>query len=586
MARILGIESSCDETAVAIVEDGRKVLANAVSSQMAKHALYGGVVPELAAREHLTAVEKVCAEALAQADLTMEDVDAVAVTHAPGLVPALLVGLNFAKGLADAWKKPLIGINHFIAHIYGAFLEDEELDFSDPALYPMVALVVSGGHTSIVRISMNGCAEVLGTTIDDAAGEALDKGAKLLNLGYPGGPVIERLSRGGDPKRFTFPRSLTGTAGKGLDKENRYNFSFSGVKTSLLYHTSKYANTPDGLLEGELLRDTLASYQEAVADVLCMKAFDAVKESNAGSAVLCGGVACNSRLRELFAERCPKNVRKVIAQKKYCTDNGAMVAALAYHYYKAELFQDQSLDAVARLPRITRVPFGREGENIKPEPGCVVFDLDGTLVNTLPDISAGVNFVRKHFSLSPLPVPKIASYTGEGVKNLITRSLSDAPEVDLEEAVKIMKQYYVDHSAEYAYIYEGVKEGLQLLRENNWKIALFSNKTREGAQSTLKSFGLLDLFDLVVGDGEGFPLKPGKEAVEHILHTLGCKKENSWIVGDNWTDLECGKNAGLESCFMEYGFGERKNRSFTISAASVPAMIQQILAGAGGRKQD
>ena len=487
MARILGIESSCDETAVAIVEDGRKVLANAVSSQMAKHALYGGVVPELAAREHLTAVEKVCAEALSQAGLTMKDVDAVAVTHAPGLVPALLVGLNFAKGLAGAWKKPLIGINHFLAHIYGAFLEDDTLDFSDPSLYPMIALVVSGGHTSIVRISMDGCAEVLGTTIDDAAGEALDKGAKLLNLGYPGGPVIERLAKGGDPKKFAFPRSLTGTAGKGLDKENRYNFSFSGVKTSLLYHTSKYANTPDGLLEGEILHDTLASYQEAVADVLCIKAFDAVKESNAGSAVLCGGVACNSRLRELFAERCPKNVRQVIAQKKYCTDNGAMVAALAYHYFKAGLFQDQSLDAVARLPRITHVPFGREEDSSCPEPGCVVFDLDGTLVNTLPDIAAGVNTVRKHFSLSPLPVSKIGSYTGEGVRTLLTRSLADAPQADLEEAIALMKQYYIDHSADYSYTYEGVKEGLQLLRENGWKTALFSLIRRKQAMRSTGS---------------------------------------------------------------------------------------------------
>ena len=580
MAIILGIESSCDETAVAIVENGRKVLANAVSSQMAKHALYGGVVPELAAREHLTAVEKVCSEALAQAGMSMEDVDAVAVTHAPGLVPALLVGLNFAKGLADAWKKPLIGINHFIAHIYGAFLEEEDLDFSDPSLYPMVALVVSGGHTSIVRISMDGCAEVLGTTIDDAAGEALDKGAKLLNLGYPGGPVIERLSQGGDPKRFAFPRSLTGAAGRGLDPENRYNFSFSGVKTSLLYHTSKYANTPDGLLEGELLRDTLASYQEAVADVLCIKAFDAVKESNAGSAVLCGGVACNSRLRELFAQRCPENVRQVIARKKYCTDNGAMVAALAYHYYKAGIFQDQSLDAVARLPRITQVPFGREENAPKPEPGCVIFDLDGTIINSLPDIAAGVNSVRKFFGLSPLPQSKIAALTGNGVHDLMSRSLADKPDVDLEKAVALMQQYYIDHGTDYSFPYEGVQEGLALLRKNNWKTALFSNKPAPGARAILRNFGLLDSFDLIIGGGEGFPLKPDGAAIVHILEKLGTPKENSWMVGDNWTDLDSGKNAGVRSCFAEYGFGERKKSAFTISAASFPAIVRMILASA------
>ena len=358
MARILGIESSCDETAVAIIEDGRKVISNIVSSQMAKHALYGGVVPELAAREHLTAIEKVCEEALKTAEMKMEDVDAVAVTHAPGLVPALLVGLNFAKGLASAWNKPLIGINHFLAHIYGAFIEAEDLNFADPALYPMAALVVSGGHTSIVIIHSDGNAEVIGTTIDDAAGEALDKGAKMLNLGYPGGPVIERLAKGGDGKRFHFPRSLTGTSGKGLDPENRFNFSFSGLKTALLYHAKKYA--PDGNtenIEGELLTDTLASYQEALTDVLCSKLFDAVKLYRAGSAVLCGGVACNSVLREKFEKKCPGHVRCIIAPKKFCTDNAAMVAALAYHYYKAGKYSSLTLDALARLPKLTHVPF-------------------------------------------------------------------------------------------------------------------------------------------------------------------------------------------------------------------------------------
>ena len=358
MARILGIESSCDETAVAIIENGRKVISNIVSSQMAKHALYGGVVPELAAREHLTAIEKVCEEALKNAEMKVEDVDAIAVTHAPGLVPALLVGLNFAKGLASAYNKPLIGINHFLAHIYGAFIEAEDLDFADPALYPMAALVVSGGHTSIVIIHSDGNAEVIGTTIDDAAGEALDKGAKMLNLGYPGGPVIERLAKGGDGKRFHFPRSLTGTSGKGLDPENRFNFSFSGLKTALLYHAKKYA--PDGNtenIEGELLTDTLASYQEALTDVLCSKLFDAVKLYRAGSAVLCGGVACNSVLREKFEKKCPKNVRCIIAPKKFCTDNAAMVAALAYHYHKAGQYSPLTLDALARLPKLTHVPF-------------------------------------------------------------------------------------------------------------------------------------------------------------------------------------------------------------------------------------
>ena len=332
MALMLGIESSCDETAAAVVENGRTVHSNAVSSQMAKHAVYGGVVPELAAREHLTAIEKVCAEALDTAGVTMKEIDAVAVTHAPGLVPALLVGVNFAKGLALANGKPLIGINHFLAHIYGAFVDSDEEIFENPALYPMAALVVSGGHTSIVIIDSDGKARVAGATIDDAAGEALDKGAKLLNLGYPGGPVIERLAKGGDPQKYHFPRSLTGTAGKATPPEHRFNFSFSGLKTALLYHAA--GMSPDGEaahLEGQVLTDTLASYQEAVVDVLCTKAFDAARYFHAKTVLLAGGVACNSALRERFAATAPRGCRPILAPKKYCTDNAAMVGGLAYH---------------------------------------------------------------------------------------------------------------------------------------------------------------------------------------------------------------------------------------------------------------
>ena len=358
MALMLGIESSCDETAVAVVENGKKVLSNAVSSQMAKHAVYGGVVPELAAREHLTAIEKVCEEALNTAGVTMKDIDAVGVTHAPGLVPALLVGLNFAKGLSVAHRKPLIGINHFLAHIYGAFVDSEEELFENTELYPMTALVVSGGHTSIVIIDSDGKAKVVGYTIDDAAGEALDKGAKLLNLGYPGGPVIERLAKGGDPQKYHFPRSLTGGAGKATPPEHRFNFSFSGLKTALLYHAGKLS--PDGSaahLEGQLLTDTLASYQEAVVDVLCTKAFDAARYYHAKTVLLAGGVACNSVLRERFVTTAPKGCRPIMAPKKYCTDNAAMVAGLTWHYYNAGHFSDLSLDTFARLPHVTEVPF-------------------------------------------------------------------------------------------------------------------------------------------------------------------------------------------------------------------------------------
>ena len=364
MALILGIESSCDETAAAVVENGRRVRSNAVSSQMAKHAAYGGVVPELAAREHLTAIEKVCSEALNSAGVSMKEIDAVAVTHAPGLVPALLVGLNFAKGLAMAHRKPLIGINHFLAHIYGAFIDTEEEIFENPDLYPMAALVVSGGHTSIVIIDSDGKARVVGATIDDAAGEALDKGAKLLNLGYPGGPVIERLARGGDPQKYHFPRSLTGSAGKATPPEHRFNFSFSGLKTALLYHSARMAK--DGkaaCLEGQELFDTLASYQEAVVDVLCSKVFDAARYFQAKTVLLAGGVACNSALRERFTATAPRGCRTILAPKKYCTDNAAMVAGLAYHYFAAGRFNDFSLDTFARLPHVTEVPFHRSSNH-------------------------------------------------------------------------------------------------------------------------------------------------------------------------------------------------------------------------------
>lgn len=272
-----------------------------MASQIAKHSPYGGVIPELAAREHLTAIETVVESALKDANVQISDLSAVGVTHAPGLVPALLVGINFAKGFSRANNLPLIGINHFLAHIYGTFVDTCEYQFDDPALYPMMALVVSGGHTSIMIISKDGKASLAGTTLDDAAGEAFDKAAKLLNLGYPGGPVIERLSKQGDPKRFHFPRSLTGTAGKALAPENRFNFSFSGLKTALLYHSEKYAE--NGELSGQDLLDSLASYQEAIVDVLCTKAFDAVRFYNVKSAILCGGVACNGALRDRFMER-------------------------------------------------------------------------------------------------------------------------------------------------------------------------------------------------------------------------------------------------------------------------------------------
>ncbi len=358
MSLILGIESSCDETAAAIVRDGEEVLSNAIASQIAKHAPYGGVIPELAARAHLTAIFPVVEEALQTAQVKIDDLSAIAVTHAPGLVPALLVGVNFAKGFALANRLPLIGINHFLAHIYGAFLEQEEIRFGDPDLFPMLSLVVSGGHTALVIIDSNGKMSLVGTTMDDAAGEAFDKAAKVLNLGYPGGPVIERLAKNGNRNAVKFPRSLTASSGKPLAPENRFNFSFSGVKTSLLYHVRDCGGI-DAIKDDELF-DILASYQEAVVDVLCRKTFDAAEFYQVKSVVLAGGVACNGALRERFGQSAPKRLKAILPKKKFCTDNAAMVAGLAWHYWKNQIFSPLDLDTQARLPLNQFLPIRKQ----------------------------------------------------------------------------------------------------------------------------------------------------------------------------------------------------------------------------------
>ncbi|NOY75852.1 MAG: tRNA (adenosine(37)-N6)-threonylcarbamoyltransferase complex transferase subunit TsaD, partial [Kiritimatiellaeota bacterium] len=284
---ILGIETSCDETAAAVVSDGAEVLSNVVSSQIAKHAPFGGVVPELAAREHLRNIPLVVESALSGAELAVSDIDAVAVTNGPGLMPTLLVGLNFAKGLAAANNLPLIGINHFTAHIYGTFLNAGIDLLRNADTYPILALVVSGGHTSLVLVKGDGTAEIIGETIDDAGGEAFDKGAKLLSLGYPGGPIIEKLAKKGDPAKFAFPRPLTPGGGKAVKPENRFNFSFSGIKTALLYHSRGIR--ADCALEGTVLHDTLASYQAAIIDTLAIKTLDAARYFNTRTVVVCGG---------------------------------------------------------------------------------------------------------------------------------------------------------------------------------------------------------------------------------------------------------------------------------------------------------
>ena len=361
MDYILGIESSCDETAAAVVGNGEQVFSNVIATQIAKHAPYGGVVPELAAREHLKNIQTVVDEALQKASVNMDKIAAIAITNGPGLLPALLVGVNFAKSLAYSNQKPLIGINHFQAHIYGSFLQDGVFKLSETETYPIVSLVVSGGHTAIVVIKSDGQSQIVGSTLDDAAGEAFDKAAKLLNLGYPGGPLIEKLAKQGNPAAINFPRPMTGNTGKPLAAEHRFNFSFSGLKTSFLYHCRKNELIEsDGNMTGnisvkeiadkKILFDTIASYQEAIIDVLSTKLLDAVKFFKAKTAVLCGGVACNGALRSRIIEVLPKSVEIKIAPPCYCTDNAAMIAGLAWSYYNKKQFNTDELDAYTRLP--------------------------------------------------------------------------------------------------------------------------------------------------------------------------------------------------------------------------------------------
>lgn len=355
MKRILGIETSCDETAAAIVSNGFNIESGIIASQIDRHAAYGGVIPELAAREHLRVIDTVVHQALEAAGISrLKEIDGIAVTQGPGLVPALLVGLSYAKGLAVTSGLPIVGVNHFSAHIYGAFFGVGKERIADGSLWPAAALVVSGGHTALLIIEANGGIRLLGQTLDDAAGEAFDKAAKLLGLGYPGGPIIQKTAARGNPNAFHFPRSLTPSSGKKMRDEDRFNFSFSGLKTALYYHCKKL---PDGTLpEGEFLYDTVASYQEAIIDVLTRKTLDAVKFTGARSLVVAGGVACNGPLRERFQQKTPANVTLCMAPPKLCTDNAVMVAGLGFHQLEAGERLDLSADVYPKLPRVSRFP--------------------------------------------------------------------------------------------------------------------------------------------------------------------------------------------------------------------------------------
>jgi N6-L-threonylcarbamoyladenine synthase len=327
--KLLGVETSCDETAAAVVRDGGEILSNIVSSQVALHRPYGGVVPELASRNHLRLITAVIEEALTEAGTSMEQIDVIAATYGPGLSSSLLIGLNTAKGIAFASGIPFVGINHVEAHLYSPLLANAATD-----ALPMVSLIVSGGHTILAHATAIGEHEILGQTVDDAAGEAFDKVAKLLGLGYPGGPEIEKRAEQGDPTAIEFPRSMLNDAS--------YNFSFSGLKTAVLYFLRK---NPQHRVE-----DVCASFQEAVVDVLVGKTLRAAVGRRVKTVSASGGVSVNRRFREALTAGCAGHgLQLLLAPSKLCTDNAAMIAALAYYKLQSGKQSDFSLEVAPSM---------------------------------------------------------------------------------------------------------------------------------------------------------------------------------------------------------------------------------------------
>ena len=330
--RILAIETSCDETAAAVVKNGREVLSNIISSQIALHTLYGGVVPEIASRKHIEKINQVIEQALAEADVTLDELDAIGVTYGPGLVGALLVGVAEAKAISYAKGIPLVGVHHIEGHISANYIENLDLE------PPFGCLVVSGGHTHLVAVKDYGEYEILGRTRDDAAGEAFDKVARAIGLGYPGGPKIDKAAKEGNPQAISFPRAKIG--------DSEYDFSFSGLKSAVL----NYINGCRMKGEEISVPDVAASFQKAVTDVLVEHSMHAVREYGFKKMAIAGGVASNSALRSAMEEACRKeNVKFYRPSPILCTDNAAMIGAAAYYEFQKGFRSDFSLNAVPNL---------------------------------------------------------------------------------------------------------------------------------------------------------------------------------------------------------------------------------------------
>lgn len=330
--KILAIESSCDETAAAVVVNGREVRSNVISSQIALHTLYGGVVPEIASRKHIEKINQVITQALEDADTTLEEIDAIGVTYGPGLVGALLVGVAEAKAIAYAAKKPLVGVHHIEGHICANYIENKELE------PPFLCLVASGGHTHLVKVADYGKYDIIGRTRDDAAGEAFDKVARAIGLGYPGGPKIEKKAKEGNDKAIVFPKAKVA--------ENPYDFSFSGLKSAVLNYINGCKMKQQEINEA----DIAASFQKAVIDVLVEHAVHAAKEYRIDKFAIAGGVASNQTLREAMEKACKeRGIQFYHPSPIFCTDNAAMIGSAAYYEYLQGRRDGWDLNAVPNL---------------------------------------------------------------------------------------------------------------------------------------------------------------------------------------------------------------------------------------------